>query len=449
MAGVFAFGGLSLPSRDLLGCAFNHAATPEKFRKKAINLFGTEQKAAGCLTVEDGVLRASFIVNEHGRDLMIYTKTLMAGVSAVALFAAAPVLAQDATENVEETIERNAEVEAEMEAEVEAGAAATANVAGGQVIVEQEDAEVDVTVPEPDVNVSQDAPVVTVEQGQPEVNVAVPEPTVRVQQQAPIITVEQAQPQVTVRIPEPVVTVQVPKPQVDVDTGEPIVDLEQPEPVVKFVRPEPKVTIEEAEPRVTVEQAEADVNVAESEEARVDVEQQEANVNVQQGEDANVVVEEAEAPQVNVEGAEGAEIDVEQEQARVLMEDFNADEQGNMAEEDRARYQENVQRLPIFNLTAEELTGRSVATETGEDVGEIDFIGVRGDTVVAIIGVGGFLGMGENEVAIPVEKLIMREDEVIVPGVTEERLESMPEFNEAEVEILDPGMRLAESVGLD
>ena len=436
MAGVFAFEGLSLPWRDPLGRAFNHAATPKKFRKKAINFLGTEQKAAGCLTVEDGVLRASFIVNEHGRDLMIYTKTLMAGVSAVALFAAAPVLAQDATENVEETIERNAEVEAEMEAEVEGGAAATANVAGGQVVVEQEDAEVDVTVPEPDVNVSQDAPVVTVEQGQPEVNVAVPEPTVRVQQQAPIIIVEQAQPQVSVRLPEPVVTVQVPKPQVDVDTGEPIVDLEQPEPVVKFVRPEPKVTIEEAEPRVTVEQAEADVNVAESEEARVDVEQQEANVNVQQGEDANVVVEEAEAPQVNVEGAEGAEIDVEQEQARVLMEDFNADEQGNMAEEDRARYQENVQRLPIFNLTAEELTGRSVATETGEDVGEIDFIGVRGDTVVAIIGVGGFLGMGENEVAIPVEKLIMREDEVIVPGVTEERLESMPEFNEAEVEIL-------------
>lgn len=437
--------------RDPVEACLNHVATHKKFRKKAINFLGTEQKAAGCLTVEDGVLGAPTILNEYGRDLMIYTKTLMAGVSAVALFAAAPVLAQDATEKVEETIERNAEaeMEAEAEVEVEGDAAATANVAGGQVVVEQEDAEVDVTVPEPDVNVSQDAPVVTVEQGQPEVTVAVPEPTVRVQQQAPIITVEQAQPQVTVRIPEPVVTVQVPKPQVDVETGEPIVDLEQPEPVVKFVRPEPKVTIEEAEPRVTVEQAEANVNVAESEEARVAVEQEEANVNVQQGEDANVVVEEAEAPQVNVEGAEGAEINVEQEQARVLMEDFNADEQGNMAEEDRTRYQENVQRLPIFNLTAEELTGRSVATETGEDVGEIDFIGVRGDTVVAIIGVGGFLGMGENEVAIPVEKLIMREDEVIVPGVTEERLESMPEFNEAEVEILDPGMRLAESIGLD
>jgi len=74
---------------------------------------------------------------------------------------------------------------------------------------------------------------------------------------------------------------------------------------------------------------------------------------------------------------------------------------------------------------------------------------VRGDTIVAIIGVGGFLGMGENEVAIPVEKLILREDEVIVPGVTEDRLESMPEFNEAEVRILEPGIRLAEELGLD
>ena len=43
----------------------------------------------------------------------------------------------------------------------------------------------------------------------------------------------------------------------------------------------------------------------------------------------------------------------------------------------------------------------------------------------------------------------MRDDEVFVGGVSVERLESMPEFNEAEVEILDPGMRLAESIGLD
>jgi hypothetical protein len=357
-------------------------------------------------------------------------RTLLAGVSTAALLAAAlPAFAQTATDGNNK--------------------AATANVAGGQVVVEQEDAKVDVTVPDPDVDVSQGAPVVTVEQPQPEVTVAVPEPTVRVQQQAPIITVEQAQPQVTVRIPEPVVKVMVPKPEVDVDTGEPIVDLEQPEPVVRFVRPEPKITIEEAEPRIQVEEAKANVNVDAAEEPKVNVEQAEAKVNVKEGEGANVVVDDAPKPDVNVVDGGKAEVDVEQQQARVVLEDFNADEEGRMNEEDRARYKQSVEMLPIFNLRAEELVGRSIATETGEDVGEIDFIGKRGDTLVAIVGVGGFLGMGENEVAIPVEKLILHEDEVVVPGVTEERLESLPEFNEAEVALLDPGMRLAEEIGLD
>ena len=251
------------------------------------------------------------------------------------------------------------------------------------------------------------------------------------------------------RIPEPVVTVMVPKPQVDVETGEPIVDLEQPEPVVRFVRPEPKITIEEGEPRIQIEEAEANVEVDAAAEADVNVEQAEAQVEVQQGESANVVMEEAPDPEVNVTGGGEAEVDIEQEQARVLLEEFNADAEGRTQEEDRARYQETVRRLPIFNLRVDQLVGRSVATEAGEDVGEIDFIGKRGDTLVAIVGVGGFLGMGENEVAIPLDKLILRGNEMIVPGVTEERLESMPEFNEAEVELLDPGVRLAEELGLD
>ncbi|QFT57410.1 PRC-barrel domain protein [Sulfitobacter sp. THAF37] len=322
-------------------------------------------------------------------------------------------------------------------------------VQGGEVVVEQKDAEVDVTVPEPDVNVTQGQPVVTVEQPQPEITVEVPEPTVRVQQQAPVITVEQAQPQITVAIPEPVVTIAVPNPEVDVNTGEPKVDLNQPEPVVRFVRPEPKITVQESEPNIQVESAEAQVDVAEAEEAKVDVNQAEAQVNVEQSGDANVVMDEAEDPQVNVERAEGADINVTQEEAQIVMKDYNADEQGNMSEDDRARYADETQNLPIFDMTVSELVGRSVATETGEDVGEVDFIGVRGDTIVAIIGVGGFLGMGENEVAVPVNQMLVRETELIVPGTTEERLESMPEFNESEVRLLDADIRLAEEVGLD
>jgi hypothetical protein len=330
-----------------------------------------------------------------------------------------------------------------------ANADAAASVAGGQVVVEQEDATVDVQVPDPDVEVQQGQPVVTVDQPQPEITVSVPEPTVRVEQRAPVITVEQAQPQVTVRIPEPVVTIEIPKPQVDVDTGEPIVDVDQPEPVIRFVRPEPKITVEEAEPNIQVTQSEADVSVDEVDSAEVDIDQAEPEVNVQQSEGADVQVSEAGDPEVNVVPGEEADVNVQQAEARVVLEDFNADEQGNMAEEDRARYAEAVAVLPIFEYSTDELEGRDVYTEGGEDVGEINFIGRRGDTLVAIVGVGGFLGLGERDVAVPVEKMVVREDRIVVPQVTQDQLESLPEYNVNEVQTLEPGLRLADEVNLD
>ncbi|MDU9006766.1 PRC-barrel domain-containing protein [Sedimentitalea todarodis] len=232
------------------------------------------------------------------------------------------------------------------------------------------------------------------------------------------------------------------------ETGEPIIDLDQPEPVVRFIRPEPWITIQEAQPRIEFQQGEAQVNVTASEAADVNVTQEDAQVNVEQGNSANVSVTSEEA-EVNVVDGGEADVEVEQMQARVVMEDFKADAQGNMADEDRARYQESVRVLPIFDRKAKDLIGRSVATETGEDVGEVDFIGMRGQTLVAIVGVGGFLGMGENEVAVPVEKLILRGDELILPEFTQSQLENMPEYNENEVRVLDPGLRLAEQLGLD
>ena len=92
---------------------------------------------------------------------------------------------------------------------VEGAAAAT----GGQLVVEQQDPQVEVVVPEPTVSVSQAQPEVIVEQAEPEIVVSVPKPTVEVQQQAPIITVTQAEPTITVTIPEPTVTIRMPEPE--------------------------------------------------------------------------------------------------------------------------------------------------------------------------------------------------------------------------------------------
>ncbi|MGR3512112.1 MAG: PRC-barrel domain-containing protein [Paracoccaceae bacterium] len=348
---------------------------------------------------------------------------LLAGVSAAALFVGAPLAFAQSSDST------------------------AVPVQGGEVIVEQEDATVDVTVPEPEVEVTQGQPVVTVTQPQPEITVVVPEPTVRVRQQAPIITVEQAQPEITVRIPEPVITVMVPEPAVDVETGEPIIDLDQPEPVVRFERPEPRITIQEGQPQIEFEQGEAEVNVASAADPNVTVEQEEAAVNIEQADNANVQMT-TEDPEVEIVEADGADINVTQAEARVIMEDFNADAQGNMAEADRTRYNESVATLPVFDRRAEELVGLSVATEGGDEVGEIDNIGRRGDTIVAIIGVGGFLGLGENDIAVPVERLLFRDNLVIVPQVTESELNAMPEYNESEVTMLRSNDRLADAINM-
>jgi len=60
--------------------------------------------------------------------------------------------------------------------------------------------------------------------------------------------------------------------------------------------------------------------------------------------------------------------------------------------------------------TAEALIGRTVENAQGENLGEINnvIINEKGDVVAAIIGVGGFLGIGEKNVGVPFDALEFR-----------------------------------------
>ena len=87
------------------------------------------------------------------------------------------------------------------------------------------------------------------------------------------------------------------------------------------------------------------------------------------------------------------------------------------------------------SLTTEDLTGARVYDVNDEDIGEIGEIlvtdsGKLGD---AIIDVGGFLGMGEKQVALPFDSLqLMRgedgDDLRVYVDQSEEALEAMPEY---------------------
>ncbi|MCK0168850.1 PRC-barrel domain-containing protein [Jannaschia sp. S6380] len=350
-------------------------------------------------------------------------KLLLSSVAAAALISTG-AFAQTAV-----VPEEDAEVEAViLDADgnpVEGGA--SANALGGQIVVEQGDAEVEVTVDDPVVTVDQARPEVLVEQAQPEITVTVAEPTVTVEQQAPIITIEQAQPEVTVRIPEPTITVRMPEPDVNVATSEPEIAVEQPQPIVRFVRPEPRITIEESEPNVQVTSAEPEIRVNRAENAAIAVEQADADVNIETEGDGEVMLSDAE-PVVNVEQAEGADIQVEQADAEILIEE-EGDANVNVA--DRGELVAGGLYAAFADARVSDLVGMNVLSETGDDVGEIDSLVMANGGLLAVVGVGGFLGLGEHEVAIPLDRFAMTDGALIVDASTEAELEGMPEWDQS------------------
>ena len=96
----------------------------------------------------------------------------------------------------------------------------------------------------------------------------------------------------------------------------------------------------------------------------------------------------------------------------------------------------------IADRDVQELIGMDVLSTNGEDVGEVDRFARIGDQLVAIVGIGGFLGMGEHNVALQLDRMMMQNDALVVQGYTEEQLKALPEFDESQARYLESGTRL-------
>lgn len=86
-------------------------------------------------------------------------------------------------------------------------------------------------------------------------------------------------------------------------------------------------------------------------------------------------------------------------------------------------------------LTAEEIIGRDVVNKNGEEVGQVETLVVQPDKgdVHAVISVGGFLGIGDRDVAVPLKELDFGKDNVTLKSQqTKEDLEALPEYREDE-----------------
>jgi sporulation protein YlmC with PRC-barrel domain len=79
------------------------------------------------------------------------------------------------------------------------------------------------------------------------------------------------------------------------------------------------------------------------------------------------------------------------------------------------------------------ILGKAVYNDKNERIGSVDDLIISPDKSVsfAIIGAGGFLGIGKHDVAIPVNKIKEQDNKLVLPGATKEALKSLPEFQYA------------------
>lgn len=82
---------------------------------------------------------------------------------------------------------------------------------------------------------------------------------------------------------------------------------------------------------------------------------------------------------------------------------------------------------------AAKMIGQDVVNQEGDEVGTIDNILITDTDNVeyAIVSVGGFLGIGEKLVAVPIINLQFNKEKenVLLKNITKEQLESAPEFD--------------------
>lgn len=192
-------------------------------------------------------------------------------------------------------------------------------------------------------------------------------------------------PEIIVQQPPPVITVKPHAPNVTVQSAKPDVTVNQPPPSVSINKEKPDVTVQTGQPAVNVAPSgKPDVNVVTTPNA------------------PNVTT----APNIGSTTAPAAG--------------------------DRASATAVAPATGVFPVAkdVESLIGKDVYGTNGKKLGEINnlLIGTDSRVHAAVVEFGGFLGIGEHDVAVPWDKLNVTRDRVTV-NMTEDQIKAGPRWN--------------------
>jgi sporulation protein YlmC with PRC-barrel domain len=87
-------------------------------------------------------------------------------------------------------------------------------------------------------------------------------------------------------------------------------------------------------------------------------------------------------------------------------------------------------RAIAVGYRASKLIGATVYNDKNEKIGKVGDLIIKPDGTLslAIIDVGGFLGIGKHKVAIPVSQFSQVAPKIVLPGATKQALKELPEF---------------------
>ncbi len=91
----------------------------------------------------------------------------------------------------------------------------------------------------------------------------------------------------------------------------------------------------------------------------------------------------------------------------------------------------NVEMAATTGYRASKLLGADIYNDQGDKIGVLDdfIVGSDANISVAVVSVGGFLGVGDRKVAVPASMFTSNEKgQTVLPEVTTDQLKALPEF---------------------
>lgn len=232
----------------------------------------------------------------------------------------------------------------------------------------------------------------------------------------------QAKGDITVKQQSPKVAVKQPAPRVQVQQPAPKVVIQQPKPEVIINQPKPEVTIKQAKPKVTVEKS-GDPKVTIEQGGKPDVE-----VSRDEGRPGNS--REAAKPGSGREQTFGQLQPGQKESAEAGKQQARGDRQPS---NDTARHANaspvnpDLERIRGMGRT---LVGKTIYGSNNDDIGEIENVVMKnGKATAVLLDVGGFLGLGQRRVAIPLEKLKFEQGR-LTTSMTEREVEELEPYRQ-------------------